>query len=302
MAKTILVVLTGTAGTQQADHYQLLQEEAARSEGAAGGVSVEIVFAPGFDHLRVIRRRLADPSAAKLDAVVVEPSSVVATELVLKEVKGRAGLVPLNAWSPAVEEHARDWGSGLPFGTVSTDHAGIGAIQGRQIRALLPGGGRVLCVTGPLRSSAAAQRLEAAKAAVGADVTLLETEAGEWMESDGIVAFDNWYSLHKAGDVSLDVIAAHSDELAVGARSACEAVSNPAHRAMLAKVPVLGVDACPAYGRELVDSGRLAASVTTPPNTGEAIRALRRFWDAGAPLELRRLTTAEPYPPTSVGR
>ena len=301
MAKTILVVLTGT-GAHQADHYQLLQEEAARNEGAAGGVSVEIVFAPGFDHLRVIRGRLADPSAPKLDAVVVEPASVVATELVLKEVKGRAGLVLLNAWSPAVDEHARNWGSGLPFGTVSTDHAGIGTIQGRQIRARLPGGGRVLCVTGPLRSSAAAQRLETAKAAVGADVTLLETEAGEWMESDGIVAFDNWYSLNKAGDVTLGAIAAHSDELAMGARSACGAVINAAHRAMLAKVPVLGVDACPDYGRQLVDSGRLAASITAPPNTGEAIRALRRFWDTGSPLDLRRLTTAEPDPTTSVRR
>jgi hypothetical protein len=71
---------------------------------------------------------------------------------------------------------------------------------------------------------------------------------------------------------------------------------------MFAKARVLGVDACPAYGRKLVDSGRLAASVTTPPNTGEAIRALRRFWDAGVPLDLRRLTRAEPYPRASAGR
>jgi ABC-type sugar transport system substrate-binding protein len=300
MAKTILVVLTGSNSADQTDHYQLLQEEAARTEASKGGVAVEIVFAPGFHHLGVIRKRLQDSGSSPLDAVVVEPSSVSATALILKELKGRAGLVLLNAWSPEVEQHARGWGEGLPFGTVSTDHKGIGQIQGRQIRAMLPGGGHVLCVTGPQRSSAAVQRLEGLKAVVGTGIGLYDTEAGEWMESDGIVAFDSWYALYRRRDFEVDVVAAQSDELAVGARSACEAVTNGAHRRMLTAARFLGVDACPAFGRKLVDSGRLAASIITPANTGEAIRALRRFWESGQPPDLRRLTQSEPYPDTSV--
>jgi len=300
MDKTILVVLTGSDTAHQTDHYQLLQEEAACAEASKGGIAVEIVFTPGFDHLRVIRKRLHDSAASPLNAVVVEPSSVSSTALILKELKGRAGLVLLNAWSPAVEEHAREWGAGLPFGTVSTEHTGIGQIQGRQLRAMLPGGGHVLCVTGPQRSSAAVQRLEGMKSVVGTSIGLYETEAGEWMESDGIVAFDAWYALYKSRDFEVDVVAAQSDELAVGARSACEAVTNVVHRRMLAEARFLGVDACPAFGRKLVDSGRLAASIITPANTGEAIRALRRFWDSGQPLDLRRLTESEPYPGSSV--
>jgi ABC-type sugar transport system substrate-binding protein len=299
MDKTILVVLIGSTDAGQKDRYQLLQEDAARAEGVRGQVAVEIVAAPGFDHLRVIRKRLLDRDAPPLDAVVVEPGSVSSTGLILRELKGKIGLVLLNAWSPDVEEQAKGWGEGLPFGTVSTDHVRIGRIQGQQILALLPSGGQVLCVTGPQRSSAALERLEGTKLVLGSKVELYETEAGHWLESDGIVAFDAWYALRRTRDFVLHVVAAQSDELAVGALRACEAVNKPGHRQMLLRARFLGVDACPGFGRELVDSGRLAASVTTPPNTGEAIGSLRRFWESGRPLPMKVLTEPSPYPLSS---
>jgi hypothetical protein len=71
---------------------------------------------------------------------------------------------------------------------------------------------------------------------------------------------------------------------------------------MLTKAPLLGVDAVPAFGRKLVDSGALRASVTTPANTGEAIRHLRRFWELKRPLPLQALTEPSPYPLSSAGR
>ncbi len=301
VSQTILVVLIGRKETGQADPYQLLQEEVAEAEAARAAVRAEIVFAPGFDHLRVIRKRLLDAGAPRLDAVIVEPGSVSSMGLILKELKGRTGLVLLNAWSAEVEDYARGWGSGLPFGTVSTDHSRIGEIQGRQVAALLPAGGHVLCVTGPLRSSAAVERLQAMKAVLGPGITLAETEAGQWTEPDGIVAFESWYALHKARSFTIDAIAGQSDDLAMGARSACGAVVSAAHREMLLKARFLGVDACPQFGRKLVDSGELAASVITPATTGEAIRGLQRFWRAGQPLPLKAFTEPKPYPPSSAG-
>lgn len=300
MAKTILVVLVGTPEAGPADAYQVVQQEAAQAEAAREGVSGEVVLAPGFDHLRVIRKRLGEPGAPPVDAVVVEPSSLSGMGLILKELKGKTGLVILNAWSPEVEEHGRGWGTGLPFGTVSIDHRKIGQIQARQVAARLPREGHVLCVTGPLRSAAAAERLEGLKSGLPAGATLYEAEAGKWMESDGIVAFERWYALYKTRSFKVDVIAAHSDELAVGARRACEAVPSSAHRAMLLEARLLGVDACPAFGRKLVDTGRLSASVATPATTGEAIRRLQRFWKSGQPLPLKVLSEPTPYPPSSV--
>ena len=298
MPKRILILLVGSADTKKADAYQVLQEESAISEAKSAGVIVEIAFAPGFDQLRVIRKRMSDTAAPPLDAVIVEPGSVTSTGLILKELKGRTGLVLLNAWSPEVDEYARSWGARLPFGTVSTDHAQLGTIQGQQANAMLAEGGQLLCVTGPQRSSAAVERLEGLRATLRPDVTFYEALSGGWIEDDGARAFDSWYGLYKTRTFRVDVIAAQSDELAVGARAAAEAVANPGHREIFRKAKVLGVDACPAFGRKLVDAGRLTASVTTPANTGEAIRALRKFWESGLPLALKAFTNPTPYPPT----
>jgi ABC-type sugar transport system substrate-binding protein len=298
--KTILLVLPGSSAAAAVDYYQVLQEETAVAEAASLGLSLEVVKAPGFDHLRVIRKRLGDAGAPALDAVVVEPGSLSSTELILKELKGRSGLVLLNAWSPAVEELAPGWGAGLPIGTLSTDHAEIGRIQAAQLNTLVPDGGSVLCVTGSLRSSAAQQRLEALKAGLKPDVTLHDTEAGDWTEEGGARAFESWYGLFRSRRFELDAIAAQSDELAVGARRAALAVTTPAHRDTLAGAKLLGADACPAYGKRLVDDGTLAASVVAPANTGEALRRLQRFWQSGQPVALRAFTRPLPYPPSSV--
>jgi len=74
------------------------------------------------------------------DAVIVEPGSVASMGLLLKELKGKTGLVLLNAWSPEVENYARGWGASLPFGTVSVDHTRLGQIQGKQVLILVDSG------------------------------------------------------------------------------------------------------------------------------------------------------------------
>jgi ABC-type sugar transport system substrate-binding protein len=290
-SRTVFVLLPGRK--EEHDHYQLLQEEAALDAGRRHGLLAEVAWAPAFDQLRVLKKRLLEPSP--VDAVVVEPASRSSTELFLRELRGRSGLVLLNAWSPLVEEAARSWGAGLPFGTVSTDHAAIGRLQGEQLLRLARGGA-VLCVTGPRRSSAAQERLEALRSAVGAEVELADTEAGEWTEAAGIMAFGDWYRVYKSRNPRLAAVAAQSDELAVGVGSAIRALGDAAHRSALGSARLLGVDACPAYGRRLVDEGTLSASVVNPANTGLAIDLLHRFWAEGRPLALRSFTTPSPYP------
>jgi ABC-type sugar transport system substrate-binding protein len=166
---------------------------------------------------------------------------------------------------------------------------------------MLPSGGNVLCVTGPQRSSAAQQRLAGAKSTLKAGINLFDTEAGQWTEADGIGAFNGWYGIFKARADVIQVVAAHNDELATGARNAAKALANPGHREMFAKAKYLGVDASPRYGRRLVDSGGLTASITTPANTGMAIAQLQSFWRDGRAVPLRAFTEATAYPLGSAG-
>jgi ABC-type sugar transport system substrate-binding protein len=214
----------------------------------------------------------------------------------LKDLQQKAGLVLLNVWTPEIEEYAKSWSKALPFGTISTHHTKVGEIQGQQASARLPARGHVLCVTGPSRSSAAVERMEGFKRTLRKDATFDETAGGSWTEADGISAFNSWYGIRKTRAIKVDVIAAQNDELGLGARSAIEAIGNSEHRKVLSAAAILGVDACPGYGRKAVDQGRLTASVTTPANTGEAIRALNKFWATGIPVRLKALTPPSPYP------
>lgn len=300
MARRVFVLLIGNKERGEVNHFQLLQEETAREEGRRLGLDVEVDFAPGFDQLRVLKRRLLDTGKGALDAAVTEPASTSTMDLVLRELRGKVSLVILSAWGPSIEASAASWGPGLALGTVSTDHKRVGEIQGRQAKAFLPSGGRLLCVAGPARSSAAQQRLEGLKSQLGGDVEFHEISAGQWTEPDGIVAFNDWYRVAKAGDPVVHVVAGGNDELALGARRACEALPSPEHRAALLAGKFLGVDACPTFGRKLVADGTLSASVMTPANTGLALSQLARFWSSGTPVPLRSFTEAAPWPPSSV--
>jgi ABC-type sugar transport system substrate-binding protein len=297
--KRVFVLLIGNKERGEVNHFQLLQEDTALAEGARLGLEVEVAFAPGFDQLRVLKKRMADTAAA-VDAVVTEPANNSTMDLMMSELHGKAGLVILSAWGPAVETSARGWGEGLPFGTVGTDHVKVGEIQGQQVKTLLPQGGRTLYVAGPLRSSAAQQRLDGLKSQLGTNIRVEEISAGQWTESDGIVAFNDWYRVAKSADPLVPVVAAGNDELAIGARRACQALPDPAHREALLRSRFLGVDACPTFGQRLVAEKQLYASVLTPANTGLALAQLHRFWTQGTPLPLRSFTEARPWPPTSV--
>jgi ABC-type sugar transport system substrate-binding protein len=298
--RKILVVLLGNKERGETNCYQLLQEEVALLEAQRAGLEAQVVFAPGFDHVRLIRQRLEQESGPRIDAVLVEPSTTAALEQLLRELQGRVGLVVLNAWAPSIERYAAKWGNGLAFGSVSTDHSQIGQVQGRQILSCLPQGGAVVCITGPLRSPAAQQRLDGVRRVLPPEVTLYDTEAGQWTEAEGIAAFNAWYALYRGRKIDIGVIAAQNDELAVGAQAACRAVPDPEHRQVLLSAKLLGVDACPRFGHKLVEEGRLNASITTPASAGDAVVHLSSFWTLGTPVPMRAFTVSQPHPPGSV--
>jgi ABC-type sugar transport system substrate-binding protein len=297
--KHVFVLLIGNKERGEVNHFQLLQEDTALNEGRRLGLDVEVAFAPGFDQLRALKKRLLDSTALAVDAVVSEPANNATMELMLNELKGKCSLIVLSAWGPSIEQAVGGWGAGLAMGSVGTDHVKVGEIQGRQVKALLGGAGRLLYVAGPLRSSAAQQRLDGLKSQL-AEAKVEEISAGQWTESDGIVAFNDWYRVAKARDPVVPVVAAGNDELALGARRACEALPSAQHREALLKARFLGVDACPTFGQKLIAEKQLFASVLTPANTGLALGHLHRFWAQGAPVPLRSFTDARPWPPSSL--
>ncbi len=296
MEKSVFVLLIGDSEGKPVDLYQKLQESDASLTARAAGFKVEVRWASNLDQYGVLRKRL---SAGALDAVVVEPASVSTASLILGQLKGRTGLVLLNVWDPGFTEPLAQWAKGHPVATLSQPQQEIGEIQGRQLSAAMPPKAQVLVVTGPMRSSAARERLEGLRAALRDDLVVQTTEAGQWTEADGILAFNSWYG-SRANSDPIQAIVGHSDDLAVGAHKAASAVANAAHAGQFRAARLFGVGAVPGYGREMVDKGTLTASVAVRPNAGQAIAMLKQFWADGNPLPARSASEAVPYPASSV--
>src|SRR5262249_13092707 len=73
----------------------------------------------------------------------------------------------------------------LPIAIVTTGQHGIGRIQGRQIRGLLPGGGSILYIQGPSNTSAARQRLKGMEEEVAGGKIAVQVLMGDWTEKSG---------------------------------------------------------------------------------------------------------------------
>jgi len=298
--RSVFVLLLGTNDGRAADLYQDLQARAAEAKGKALGIDVEVVYSSGFGQYRVVRRRLAE-SSRPLDALVTEPASVASMELILRDLRGRTGLVLLNAWDPVVEEHHRQWGQGLPMGAISMPHTKFGELQGRQVSKVVGQGGSLLVVTGPSRSSAAPERLQGFKSTIRPDINVFDIEAGQWDVTEGSIAFGRWYDVFKSRRERIEAIVGQSDDLAVGARQAALKVPDADHARMFAEAKYFGVGAVPGFGKERVDDGTLHASILAPPVAGIAIELLHRFWANGRALPLRTFSEVLPYPASRDG-
>jgi hypothetical protein len=300
VARNVLVLLLGNHDGGPVDLYQDLQGKTAQAAARAAGMGVEIAFSSAVGQYRVIRKRLGETSRP-LAAVVMEPATVASMDLMLKDLRGRAGVVLMNAWDPLVENHHRQWPSGFPLGTISMPHTKFGELQGRQVSSVVGPGAGILVVTGPSRSSAAGERLEGLKSTVRPDIQVFDIEAGQWSETEGALAFGIWYGVFKSRRERIEAVVGQSDDLAVGARQAALKVSNAEHARMFAEAKYFGVGAVPGFGKEKVDDGTLHASIVAPPVAGAAIELLHRYWTAGRALPLRSFSEVVPYPPSRDG-
>ena len=146
--RRVFVLLIGNKERGEVNHFRLFRKRrppprAGAGDRRRGGFRARLRPAPPPQEAAA-RLRLAP-----LDAVLTEPANTSTMDLVLRELRGKVGLVILSAWGPSVEAAAPEWGAGLPLGTVGTDHVRVGEIQGRQVKAFLPSGGR--CSASPGR-------------------------------------------------------------------------------------------------------------------------------------------------------
>ena len=260
--------------TTDDNDYQSEQKESAEQAARKTGVDVQIIHAQNdaINQSTQVLKAVQAPKELRPDAIIFEPVGGTALPQVAKAaVSAGIGWVILNRDANYIEELRKT--STAPLFAISSDHVEIGRIQGRQMAALLRGGGSVLYIQGPSENSAAKERTLGMQETKPASVQVTMLKA-QWTQESAQKSVRSWLKLTTSQRAAIDLISAQDDSMAMGARDAFKELTNEDERERWLKLPFTGCDGLPKTGQAWVRSGMLAATVFVPPNAGQAIELL----------------------------
>jgi ABC-type sugar transport system substrate-binding protein len=273
------------------------QEQAAAAREAAGrlGADLDILYAgneaivQGQQLLKVIQSTGRRP-----DGIVCHPIGTTLRQVAHEAVSAGIGWAIVNRVADYIPELVQT--SKVPVFSVSVDQHEIGRIQGRQLAALLPEGGLALHIVGPTSNPAFQMRVAGMESAKPANVQM-RTLPGKLTEPSGYDAVVNWLSLSTARTSPVKLVAAHNDNMAMGARRAFSERMTGAQREHWSSLPYIGCDACPGSGQKWVRQGLLTASIVLPPSAGVALEMLAKAIETRTQPPERSLLPPVPFPP-----
>jgi ABC-type sugar transport system substrate-binding protein len=276
----------------EAQEFQLMQAEDARETGARLGLDAEVVFAESHAVVQIqqLFKAVHAPEGERPAAIIVEPSVGEAFERVARNaVRTGMGWFLVNLRAAYIDE-LRSAHPEAAVSMVGADQVEVGRIQGRQCRALLPDGGRVLGVQGPADSSATHERAEgfAETLGEGFEVRFLH---GDWTAAGGDRAVMSWLRLKTAEAFQPDIVVAQNDHMAAGARRAFTT-----NRPDWAEIPYLGADGLSRGGQQAVNDKAFAATVILPSSTGPALELVAAWLESGTPPERQLILKPRSYP------
>lgn len=277
--------------------YQQQQAKEAELVGARLGVAVRVIdshndsITQSLELLKIIQGKLD----SRPDAILVEPAGGTAfTQAAKAAVSAGLGWVVLNRNA----DYIHDLRSTTPSAVfcLGPDHAEIGRIQGKQLATLVPNGGSVLYIEGPVTSSSAKKRSTGTMETKPANLQLFRM-SGHWTEQSARAVVGRWLKLSTSHQARIQAIAAQDDSMAMGARRAFEENLTGSDRDRWLKLPFLGCDGVLETGQAWVRSGLLRATVVSPANTGPALEMLARWLRTGTVQPPYSLTTPTSFPP-----
>jgi ribose transport system substrate-binding protein len=281
--------------TTNDNDYQM--EQAASAEEAARrlGVNIQILYADNdaITQSQQLLKIIQSTTEAHPDGIILEPVGGTALPQVARAAAAAGiGWGVLNRDTEYIHELRKSFR--VPTFVVTADHEEIGRIQGRQFAALLPKGGSVLYIQGPSESLAAKQRTTGMYETKPMNVQAKIMRAN-WTEASAYKAINSWLRLSTSHQTAIDLIAAHDDSMAMGARKAFEELRDGASRNRWLSLPYLGCDGLPKTGQAWVKRGLLAATVFSPPNAGQAVETFVKVLHSNSIPPERTLT-----PPVSI--
>lgn len=217
---------------------------------------MELIYKQADDNSSVQIKQVKELLAEGIDLLIISPNEASPLTPVVEEVYNKGIPVIVVDRKIASTQYTN---------YIGADNYEIGRIAGEYVASLLKGKGKVIEVIGLPASSPAIERRRGFQDGLSRHpgVQLLDQVHGDWVKQKSEAALNKI----SATLPSADLIFAHNDVMALGAREACMKAGAPHTR-------IIGVDALSGKGGglEMVSSGLLTASLLYPTGGTEAIR------------------------------
>ena len=253
--------------------FQRLQAEDAREAGVRTGIEVEVFFAEN-NTVRQIYHLLScisAPEAERPAAIFIEPVSSEGVERVARSAAAAGiGWVSLSACPDYIAVLRREYPR-LPISAITIDNEAVGEIEAAQFRTLLPSGGNVAYLAGPLVSgSSIARRRSMERTLQGSNIKVVKVLFANWTEEGGQSATAAWLANNPIPQQHWPhILGSQNDAMAVGARRALQAAAGQRPLPLFT-----GCDGLPDGGKRLVAEKVLAATILKPPQGGRAVEMI----------------------------
>ena len=110
-----------------------------------------------------------------------------------------------------------------------------------------------------------------------------------------------WLQFVPKGEFSRFAVGAQNDAMAMGARNALATPPVARSHPSMSRIPVIGCDGTPDYGRRLVTAGKLSATVIMPPTAGRAVHEIASTLGGKASPPAEILLTPSSFPELTRG-
>jgi len=275
--------------------YQHEQGVIAKATGERLGHEVQVIRADddSITQSQQLLKIIQSPAEARPNALIVEPVTATGLRRVAEAAvaEGIAWVIS-NSDVDYVQQLRKS--PQVPVFTVTQGQHEIGRLQGKQLAALLPQGGAVLCVEGPSMSSVAVQRHDGMDIAKPRNVqtTILRSK---WSEDSAFQSAGAWLRLATSRAEKFSLVAGQTHELAAGARKALVGSDEAAQQKKWLETPFLGIGIA-SQVKPLVDGRILTAAVVTAVTMDIAIRTLVKAFDTQVQPPERTVVEASSFP------
>lgn len=259
------------------NNYLREQEGAARETARRLGIELQLINA-GNDAVtqsQQLLEILQSQSVPRPDAIIVEPVTAMGLPRVAEAaVAADVAWVVSNAEVTYLEQLRKT--AKVPVFAVSQDHPGIGNLQAQQFKSLLPQGGTVLYLRGPMSNSLATRRTEGIENGKAANLQI-KTLKIEWTEQNAVQSISSWLRLSTVHAADIDLVSSQNTDFIQAARKAFQ--EHNEYDQWLTRTYTAAGTA--SQTKPLVDRGILTAAVVTSLTMDVALDLLAKALKGG---------------------